>query len=161
VTASSYFVRIFIDTEFSDPVDMCLISLALVTQNGEEFYGEIDDFPLEKCNDFVRENVLPLLGNVAGAKMSTVQLRDRLLAWLSEIRGTREILIVSYDYFGDWALFAEVLGNAPLWVRPDNIRHRIDEAQREKFFQIAAGTRHHALWDARALRASYVSRHDQ
>lgn len=155
MTALSHFVRVFIDTEFSDPVDMHLISLSLVTQNGDEFYGEIDDFPLEKCNTFVRENVLPFLGAVAGAKMSPVQLRDRLLTWLSEVRGTREILLICYDYFGDWALLAEVLGNAPPWIRPDNIRHRIDEAQREEFFRSAAGRRHHALWDARALCASY------
>lgn len=155
MTATSHFVRIFIDTEFSDPVDICLISIALVSQNGEEFYCEVDGFPLEKCNNFVQKSGMLLLGNVAGAKMSPAQLHNRLLLWLSEIRGSDEIFIVCFDYFGDWALFVQLLEDVPQWIRPDNISDRIDETHREEFFKIAAGKRHDALWGARALRASY------
>lgn len=161
MTAAPHFVRAFLDTEFTDFVDIGLISIALVTTQGDEFYAEVDDVQVERCNVFVRQNVLPLLGKVPGAQMSRIELRSRLLAWLAEIRRGDQLVVISYDFFGDWSLFAEAVGDIPGWVRPDNVRDRIDEAHRESFFGIAVEWRHHAAFDARALRASYFSDQDE
>jgi hypothetical protein len=154
-SAPTEFSRVFIDAEFTDTIDMHLISLACVAEDGAEFYAEVDDFPDGACNEFVRSTVLPLLGHVSGATMSRAQLGTQIMKWLTEVRCSRELVVISYDYFGDWTLLVEALGCTPAWLRPDNIRDRVDESVRNRFFEISQMPRHHALWDARALRSAY------
>lgn len=148
------FRRIFIDTEFSNLIDIELISLGLVS-DVDEFYAELNDFPLDGCSAFVREAVLPHLGLKPEAVMSRDCLRGTLAAWLLQVKGDCDYVVISYDYFGDYVLFVEALGEVPPWVRGDNIRDRIDETEREAFWRSASLPRHHALYDARALRYAY------
>lgn len=152
--AAPKFCRVFIDTEFSNLIDMELISIGLVTDS-EEFYAELNDFPLDGYSSFVQEAVLPHLGLIPDAVMSRERLCDALAAWLVRVRGDCESVVISYDYFGDYVLFVEALGEAPAWVHGDNIRDRIDETAREAFWQSASLPRHHALGDAKALRCAY------
>ena len=56
--------RYFIDTEYTDFRHCQLVSLAIVGENGDEFYGERIDFDLARCSDFVRKVVLPQLGQL-------------------------------------------------------------------------------------------------
>ena len=50
---------IFVDTEFTELSQRAeLLSIGCITQSGDIFYGEIEDYDPEKINDFVRENVL-------------------------------------------------------------------------------------------------------
>lgn len=58
---------IFVDTEFTDFVQIDLISVALVADDGREFYAERTDYCRADCNDFVRAAVLPKLGRIDGA----------------------------------------------------------------------------------------------
>jgi hypothetical protein len=67
---SSLCTRVFVDAEFSNLTDMHLISLALVSEKGEQFYAELSDFPKNSCSEFVCATVLPLLGQSAEAVMS-------------------------------------------------------------------------------------------
>ena len=60
----------FLDTEFTDFVRPDLISIALVSEDGREFYAERTDYREDDCSDFVRETVLPLLGGVPDAAFS-------------------------------------------------------------------------------------------
>lgn len=75
---SPWKTRYFIDTEFTDWKDSRLISIAIVSEEGQEFYGECSDFDLSACNDFVRAVVLPQLGQFPGRSMPLAQLRDEL-----------------------------------------------------------------------------------
>ena len=53
----------FLDTEFSErPGQIELISIGLVCEDGRELYLESADFDESKCNQWVVDNVLPLLG---------------------------------------------------------------------------------------------------
>ncbi|WP_426356268.1 hypothetical protein ACP26O_00100 [Burkholderia sp. R-40] len=52
-------MRIFVDTEFTDFIDCDLISIALVAEDGHEFYAERTDFDHHACSAFVREAILP------------------------------------------------------------------------------------------------------
>ena len=52
-------MRIFADTEFTDFIDCDLISIALVAEDGHEFYAERTDFDHHACSAFVREAILP------------------------------------------------------------------------------------------------------
>jgi len=56
-------LKIFLDCEFTQLNQYSkLISLALVSQSGEEFYVELTNtYSLDDCSDFVIQNVLPQL----------------------------------------------------------------------------------------------------
>lgn len=153
--SASNIIRIFIDTEFSDLIDMHLLSIGLVSSTGDEFYAESAEAPLDACNDFVRAAVLPQLGRTPGAVMQIDFMCNSILKWLERVKGESANVVVSYDYFGDYVLLAEVLGDVPPWVHTDNIREKIDESAREAFWRDSKLERHHALHDARALRRAY------
>ena len=141
--------RYFIDTEFTDFRHCQLVSLAIVGENGSEFYGERTDFDPARCSDFVRKVVLPQLGQFAGRAMPFVRLREALRAWLGSIPGDSGP-VLCYDCETDLNLFRFLLG-APLprgW-RVENITGRRDRARRTEYFARHGGE-HHALHDARA-----------
>ena len=51
---------IFVDTEFTDFINTELISIGLVTDDGNHyFYAELDDYNPKACSEFVRNVVLP------------------------------------------------------------------------------------------------------
>jgi hypothetical protein len=54
-------MKLFLDTEFADPDARELVSLALVSEDGNQvFYAERDPLPLF-ATAFVRQHVYPLL----------------------------------------------------------------------------------------------------
>ena len=75
----SHFTRIYIKTEFTDLIDIHLISIACVSDDGDEFYSELVDYPTDSCSAFVREAVLSHLGKTPCATMSRDQLRTSLI----------------------------------------------------------------------------------
>ena len=89
-------MKIFIDTEFIEsgpdkPIH--LISLGAVAEDGQRFYGENLECPLEQANDWVRQNVLPHLGI---DKINQRHGHDFDLYW---VNGTiRELA----DHFESW-----------------------------------------------------------
>jgi hypothetical protein len=54
---SPWEVRYFLDTEFKSFDDCQLISLAIVGEDGREFYAECSDFDRALCSDFVNATV--------------------------------------------------------------------------------------------------------
>jgi 3' exoribonuclease, RNase T-like len=55
-------MKYFIDSEFAEaPGQIALISLAIVSEDGREFYVEVADFDESLANDWVKANVLPNL----------------------------------------------------------------------------------------------------
>jgi hypothetical protein len=153
---------VFLDTEFTDFVRPDLISLALVSEDGREFYAERTDYHRDACSDFVRETVLPLLGCVPGAACSRSELTRRLHEWFEQLP---EPAVIIYDFEGDWLLLANaILGRAyrnppanfgePLHLGNSSITHPVFErAQSNTYTQDWPA--HHALADARALMAGY------
>ncbi|WP_248324111.1 MULTISPECIES: 3'-5' exoribonuclease [unclassified Caballeronia] len=73
-------MRLFVDTEFTDFIDCDLISIALVAEDGREFYGERSDYDDSTCTAFVREAVIPQLGQHPGRVFTRDGLRADLLA---------------------------------------------------------------------------------
>jgi hypothetical protein len=146
-------VLIFIDTEFSDSVDMDLISIALVAQSGEEFYGERNDFDLAKFpwSAFVKAEVAPHLGLDQTRSLPRDTLRDEVRTWLEQFKSEKPRPCICYDFFGDWVLLTELLdGEIPDWLGSQNVYQHIDRDERERFFQQTEFPPHHALNDARA-----------
>ena len=157
-------MRVFVDTEFTDPLNIDLISVALVGENGQEFYAERNDYRREDCNDFVRAAVLPALGRIDRAICSREQLTLRLRTWFEQLP---EPATLMFDYSTDWELLIDALLGDDYQQPPANIgeKHLLPtELVGDPVFQRARNqsfTRewppHHALADARAFRAGYLA----
>lgn len=153
---------IFLDTEFTNFVQMDLISIALVSEDGQEFYAERTDYRRDDCSDFVREEVLPMLGRVPGAACKRDQLTHRLRAWFNALP---EPALLVFDYFSDWELLADAFLGDGFNMPPANVGDKLllaGEIVGDPVFQHALNRTftpdlppHHALADAKAIMAGY------
>lgn len=141
--------RYFIDTEFTDFNQCQLISVAIVGENGYEFYGERTDFDQALCNDFVRTVVLPQLGQHVGRAMPFDRLREAIREWIRGIPNDSGP-VLCYDYETDLNLFRHLLGGPlpPGW-RAEDIAGSRNRDRRADYY-VRHGGEHHALHDARA-----------
>ena len=157
---------IFLDTEFTAFTRPDLISIALVAEDGREFYAERTDYHRDACSAFVRENVVPLLGHVPSATCSRSELTLRLRDWFDALPEPATII---YDFEGDWLLLTQTIRGLQNTTPPENfgkplhlgnssITHPIfEKAQNLTYTQ--DWPPHHALADARALMAGYRAWH--
>ncbi|RZF30974.1 hypothetical protein EVC45_03205 [Paraburkholderia sp. UYCP14C] len=143
-------MRLFVDTEFTDFIDCDLISIALVADDGREFYGERSDYDDATATAFVREAVLPQLGQYPGRVFTRDALRTDLLAWLTQFDGEQERMLC-FDYAGDWDLFVDLVCDVPDGWLACHIGHALRAERSEAYFRQNGG-RHHALHDARVNR---------
>ena len=153
---------VFLDTEFTRLTRPDLISLALVSEDGREFYAERTDYFETQCSDFVRQTVQPLLGRVPGAACSQPELTDRVRQWFKNLP---EPATVVFDSEKDWLLLAVAMLGRPHSKPPGDFAKRLylDSAiitqpvfeQAHKLTYTPEWPMHHALADARALRAGY------
>lgn len=162
IPRSPWKTRYFLDTEFTDFKDNQfdfkhgkLISVAIAGEDGNEFYGELIDYDRPACSDFVREIVLPQLGQFPDCAMPRSKLRSELLAWLYRV-STKPKPVLCYDYEGDIDLVLDLIGEKlpPGW-KHENIFQRINIERADAYYLQYSG-RHHALHDARANRFAYV-----
>ena len=132
-------MRMWIDTEFNE-YHGALISLALVTESGEEWYG------VRYCDDpgwWVREHVMPHLGQ---APERDSDLRDSLALFLNKFEN---IHIIS-DWPGDISRFCDFLEYAPgERIGPDNMTFEVRRDLPDT--SLTSAIPHNALEDARAL----------
>lgn len=147
---------LFVDTEFTDLVEMDLISMGIVAEDGRSWYAERTDYNQSGCSDFTRSVVLPLLGKRPDRMFTFDAMREDLCNWLAPYESTGAV--VCFDYVGDWALFAELLRDVPTWIKSRNVRHQIDEVVLNQYFRDTGLPRHHALYDAMANRLAFRSK---
>lgn len=155
---------VFLDTEFTDFVRPDLISIALVAEDGREFYAERTDYRHAACSDFVRQTVLPLFGRMSGVECDRAELSHRLREWFDQLP---EPAIVIYDFESDWLLLADAFLGSDYRQPPANVGEKLyldrfaithplfEQAQNRTYSQDWPA--HHALADARALMAGYRS----
>ncbi|ALS60154.1 3'-5' exonuclease family protein [Pandoraea norimbergensis] len=154
---SPWKTRYFIDTEFTNfKSEACqLISIAIVSEDGNEFYGESSDFERPLCSSFVSEIVLPQLGQFPGRSMPFAALRDELLAWLLAVP-LKPKPVLCYDSDRDYQLVTHLLGRQlPRGWKHENVFLKIN-AERFAQFIAANGGEHHALHDARANAFAFM-----
>lgn len=154
------YVRIFVDTEFTDLLHCDLLSIGLVTEDGAEFYAERSDADLGLCSDFARVAVLPQLGQDPAVACTEEELARRLNVWLEQFK-PRAPLVVSVDHPTDWELFTYLVRDAetlrtPSWLRGESIRAAIDPVFIERYWQLHGRRAHHALHDAKANRYAFL-----
>ena len=159
---------IFVDTEFTSFGRMELVSLGAVTVDGREFYAETSDHDAGDRSDFVQKTVVPLLRGGAWSMPRDV-LGARFAAWVASLGAPCRIVC---DYSGDWALASALLsGRWPEGLAASQLtwtyglanggtpehqaaKRRAWEAAQAHF---AREPQHHALHDARAMRAAWIA----
>ena len=152
---SPWKTRFFLDTEFTDFKAPQLISVAIVGEDGREFYAERSDFENRLCSDFVHRVVLPLLGQHPGRSMPLSQLRDELGTWLQAVP-IKPKPVLCYDFEGDIDLVEQLLGGPlPRGWKIENVERKIDIARRTAYLE-QHGAEHHALHDARANAHAFI-----
>jgi hypothetical protein len=152
---------VFLDTEFTTLArsDPDLISIGMAAVGGSDFYAELTDYRCEDATDFVRSEIIPLLGKVPGAACTSVELASRLRGWFDALPEPATIL---YDYETDWQLLqAAFAGDLPPNVGAlQLVDHKIFRHSAYKLGEVltysAAWPPHHALADAQALREGYL-----
>lgn len=153
-------MKLFLDCEFTQlNKDTKLISLALVSEVGDEYYVELTDtYSVEDCSDFVIQNVLPQLDMPAcGQPLAEAQVS--LLAFLSSLDGPLEICSDAPDW--DWDLFCQLAYVNHRWPanvanRPTNLILLFRHLEADDIGNVTLPELpHHALLDARLLPDLY------
>lgn len=159
-------MRLFLDTEWADQAGLELVSLALVSEDGEHrFYCEVATLP-EQPTDFVRQTVYPLLDRGSAAK-GHFEFTAGLRTFLAHF----ERPFVLFDYRTDVTLFRYALRGFDLsastlltlppepavvttLVLREDVRSGID-----RYFSrnpALAHRKHHAAVDADAFRWAFI-----
>ncbi|MHB1249493.1 MAG: hypothetical protein ACYCZL_08890 [Polaromonas sp.] len=152
---------IFIDTEFTDFIDCELISIGMVSEDGQHmFYAEVQDFDCAKCNPYVQSGIWPLLGKIPDAIMKRAELPPGLHTWFT---GLPRSVTIACDSYTDWELLVDVFDGdltAQITGRYD-LRALINTAvfnQAVCQYHAQPGQPwHHALHDAQAQRAGWLA----
>lgn len=151
---------VFLDSEFTDFVQCDLISIALLSEDGQHsFYAEREDYEQGWCNQEVRAGILPLLDG--SNRVTRAELAHQLYVWLDSLPEEVEI---GCDSHMDWDLLMDALdGDLPHNVasQPRSLRYLTDnpvfnEAVRQ-FHSLPNKPWHHALADVQAHRAGWLA----
>ncbi len=167
----------FLDTEFTDLVIRPrLLSVGIATGGDTDraFYAEVTDLDrLHATNWFGVDTVLPQFGKIANAACSYAELGIRLATFLDELVEdlvADELIELAFGYHLDWELVDLAIKDAQssTWamtqrrIRPVNVYEftgfGAGKLATQAYFKSqnqAPYSRHHALCDARALRAAY------
>lgn len=168
---------IFFDCEFTGlHQNTTLISIGLVSQCGQSFYAEFDDYDKSQVDEWLQQNVIDkLIFNDADmvysvsdkkteVKGSAIAIRLALDAWLSKFEN---IQIWGDCLSYDWVLFCQIWGHA--FKIPQNVYYipqdictlffarGIDpDINREEFAVVADSDRKHtAIHDAMVIRKCF------
>ena len=147
-------MKLFIDCEFTK-FNGELMSMALVAEDGQEFYCVIEHG--DTC-DWVRENVTPILFATTvpyvDVAVSYGVFQQRLHLFLKQFD---DITVVA-DWPDDIKYFCLAMITNPgecLSLRPNTIRMEIVRG-----LNIQADIPHNALSDARAIKTSYIKKYE-
>ena len=99
--------RVHIDTEFTDFINCDLLSIGMVAQNGQQFYGENAEHIKSWASDWVKENIYPMLDFATFGKTRT-ELSVSAWEWLNDLPCVS--VIITYDYKTDMTLLNDLFG---------------------------------------------------
>ena len=153
-------MKLFLDCEFTQLNQSTkLISLALVSEDGDEFYVELTDtYQVEDCSDFVIEYVLPQL-NLPEHGKTMAKAQGSLLTFLGNPNGNLEICSDAPEW--DWDFFCQLAYVSHRWP-PNLIRQATNllllfrDLEADDIGDMTIPELpHHALLDARLLAGLY------
>ena len=139
-------MKLFLDCEFTN-FQGHLISMALVSENGDEFY-EVVNFSYIDCHPWVMENVVPILNK---DKIPYEEFQIKLSKFL---RKFDEIEVIA-DWPEDFYHFTMALLTGPgqMMEIPKMSMHL------ERRLDYISSLPHNALNDAQAIKAGYLKKY--
>ena len=145
-------MRYWFDTEFHDDGRIIeLISIGIVAEDSREYYAVSADYDLTRAHDWLREHVLPQLGNAP--RRSRPQIRDDLVRFLA-VGGVPEFWAECGEY--DWIVLRQLFGDLTAW--PGGWPYLAMDIE-QWYLQLGAAAfspqahgQHNALADARCTR---------
>lgn len=179
------YYKIYFDTEFTGLVkNTDLISIGMVTDDGDSFYAEYEDYDRSKLDDWLKDNIISNLylksekltqeGNsiIYETKGDSKFIKSRLEKWLKEIinREGKKLLFISDLLIYDWVLFNDIWNGSmnlpdyiyyiPIDICGMFINKKIDpDINREDFIKESIKElqikKHNALWDAIVIKKCY------
>ncbi|MDC8756662.1 hypothetical protein [Janthinobacterium fluminis] len=155
---------IFLDTEFTTLArsNPDLISIGIAAVGVSDFYAERIDYRHDDTSEFVRAEVIPLLGKIPRAACTSIELVSRLRGWFDALPEPAAIL---YDYLIDWQLLLIAFaGDLPPNVGTHQlVDHKIFRHSAYRLGEVlvysAAWPPHHALPDAQGRLLEVASGH--
>lgn len=145
-------MRYWFDTEFHDDgYHIALISIGILAEDGREYYAISSDYDKSRATPWLRENVLPLLGDGPAKTRSTIQSE---LASFFSTGGVPEFWSECGEY--DWIVLRQLFGSLTDWPQTwpylsmDIEQWRLQIAA--PAFPAQAHGLHNALDDARMVR---------
>ncbi|MBA3916801.1 MAG: 3'-5' exoribonuclease [Acidobacteriales bacterium] len=153
---------LFLDTEWANDAARALVSLALISEDGQHrFYAERNPLPAAPSS-FVRQTVYPLLERGAVA-LPDPEFTRRLREFVESVPG---LPVVLADGMLDFSMLRLALSGfgvsdgaaSPEW-KPELVTDRIILDRIESYFSLntdARARRHHAMVDAEALRRAHT-----
>lgn len=152
--------KLFFDAEFCDinSFEICFLSIGMVKETGEELYLEIEQ-PIEKCGDWVVENILSTLTE---KKITEEKAVEEILDFIDD-----ECQVVADVNQFDWIGLVRLFGGPfeiPFHYIPLDLATKLEvkgydpDIDREKLLKelginIPAYKKHYALSDAQACKA--------
>lgn len=167
----------FLDCEFTGlHARPSLLSLALVSLGGGEHYAELDLSTSEgltrrkAATGFVQREVLVQWGMLPAASGPEHWMARSTATWLQiQAAAAFGTLQVAYDFHTDYEILEDLLSRHALYgdleqlLVPTHVGYLLDEGGKQAAdASLAAESvlrQHHALADARALRAAYLAAH--
>jgi hypothetical protein len=146
-------VRYFLDTEFNG-FGGALLSMALVPDDGEEFYAQIEC--TEKLVPWVERNVAPYFDTVPAALRQPPVSREEAASEVARYLAADSNPLIVADWPEDIAQFCMLLLTGPgTMVSVPSLRFELSPLHG---FSTAANSAvpHNALHDARALRDHFT-----
>jgi hypothetical protein len=152
--------RLYLDCEFAEKRGRVkLISIALVRDNGDEFYAVSAAFKARECNDWVKRHVLPKLPPMA-ARKTPAQIAKAMRAFI----GKPQPQVWTWYGAYDWVLFSWAMGGSMVDLpegypmAPLDLKQSLYERSLpESVLPATPRDEHNALVDARWLRDGCVS----
>jgi hypothetical protein len=153
-------MNLFLDCEFTQLNQSTkLISLALVSERGDEVYVELTDtYQVEDCSDFGIENVLPQL-NLPAYGASLIGAQVELKKFMNGLDGLLEVCSDAPEW--DWDFFCQLAYVEQQWPshvvnRPTNLIQLFKHLEADDIGDVTLPELpHHALLDARLLSTLY------
>jgi len=153
-------MKLFLDCEFSQlNQEAKLISLALVSETGEEFYVELTDtYLVDDCSDFVIQHVLPQL-DLQRHGLSLIDAQVFLQKFLYGFDNPLEVCSDAPEW--DWDFFCQLAYVNQRWPshvanQPTNLIQLFKHLDADDLADVVLPELpHHALLDAKLLEGLY------
>jgi len=140
-------MKLFLDCEFTS-FQGHLISMALVSEDGKEFY-EVVPFSTIDCHEWVLDNVVPIL---VKEQVSYETFQTNLKKFLNQYD---EVEIVA-DWPEDFYHFSMALLTGPGEMLDIKAKIRMEIVRRLDYPSVLP---HNALEDAKAIKIAYLKRY--